>query len=194
MNREPVPDRDPAGELNASQRSAIDARQVDQDRTLAAIHDLETALATAAPGREGAWVEQVVRALTVLRDATSDENHNANEPDSLLSDIQRTQPRLRTRVRGLRAQYRQLADAVDRMKQELEAEEGDAADFADIRQRLSWLLGAFRHQRARESDLIYEAYYDAFNTDLISPHPTGPSAAITPVRGSNSESGHDDHA
>ena len=36
-----------------------------------------TPLATAAPGREGAWVEQVVRALTVLRDATTDENQTA---------------------------------------------------------------------------------------------------------------------
>ena len=32
--------------------------------------------------------------------------------------------------------------------------------------RLAWLLTALRHQRARESDLIYEAYYDAFHTHL----------------------------
>jgi hypothetical protein len=31
---------------------------------------------------------------------------------------------------------------------------------------LTWLLTALRHQRSRESDLIYEAYYDAFATDL----------------------------
>jgi hypothetical protein len=194
MNGEPVPDRDPAGELNASQRSAIDARQADQDRTLAAIQDLETALATAAPGRERAWTEQVVRALTGLRDATGDEDRNANEPDSLLSDIQRTQPRLRTRVRGLRAQYRHLAEAVDRTTQELQAGAGDATDFADVRQRLSWLLGALRHQRARESDLIYEAYYDAFNTDLASPHSTARSIGTTPRRGPQPKTGQDDHA
>jgi hypothetical protein len=58
MNSEPFPDRDPAGELNASQRSAIDARQADQDRTLAAILDLETALATAAPGScRSRWID-----------------------------------------------------------------------------------------------------------------------------------------
>ncbi len=28
------------------------------------------------------------------------------------------------------------------------------------------LLTVFRHQIARESDLIYEAYYDAFNADV----------------------------
>jgi len=32
-------------------------------------------------------------------------------------------------------------------------------DFTDIRQRLAWVLSGLRHQRARESDLVYEAYY-----------------------------------
>ena len=31
-----------------------------------------------------------------------------------------------------------------------------------------------RHQRARESDLIYEAYYAAFRTDLGHPAPDPP--------------------
>ena len=28
-------------------------------------------------------------------------------------------------------------------------------------------MTALRHQRARESDLIYEAYYEAFRADLV---------------------------
>lgn len=35
-----------------------------------------------------------------------------------------------------------------------------------MRQRLGWVLTALRHQRARESDLIYEAYYEAFKAEL----------------------------
>ena len=35
-----------------------------------------------------------------------------------------------------------------------------------VRQRPGWVLAGLRHQRARESDLIYEAYYDAFHADL----------------------------
>ncbi|MHB8294255.1 MAG: hypothetical protein ACYDH5_06420 [Acidimicrobiales bacterium] len=31
---------------------------------------------------------------------------------------------------------------------------------------MSLVLFGLRHQRARESDLIYEAYYDAFRADL----------------------------
>jgi len=38
--------------------------------------------------------------------------------------------------------------------------------FPDVRQRLAWLLTALRHQRARESDLIYEAYFEAFRAEL----------------------------
>jgi hypothetical protein len=148
-------------------RAALGARQVDQDRTLAAVHELEAALASAGPGREGPWRAVVVAALDVLAAATAEEDRNAAQPDSLLADIARTQPRLRTRVRGLRTQYRHLLDSLDRFRTEFVDPDPDVVlDVADVRQRLAWLLGALRHQRARESDLIYEAYYEAFDRDL----------------------------
>jgi len=73
---------------------------------------------------------------------------------------------LRTRVRGLRTQYGQLRRAITSACAELEEPSEQDTDFADVRQRLAWTLTALRHQRARESDLIYEAYYDAFDVDL----------------------------
>jgi hypothetical protein len=147
------------------QRAAMSARQADQDRTLAAIHDLEAALAAAAPGRKGSWRDAVRGALEVLDHAATDEEANAAEPDSLLSDIARNQPRLRHRVHGLRAQYRQVRETIAALRPEFEQEPSEL-DVADMRQRLAWLITALRHQRARESDLIYEAYYEAFNRDL----------------------------
>jgi hypothetical protein len=149
--------------MSRSQR--LNLRQLDQDRTLAAVQRLEAALGNAAPGREGPWREAVLEALDVLNEATTQEADNAMAPDSLLSDVARTQPWLRNRVRGLRLQYRQLQDGIASLLGELGEEEA-TMDFADIRQRLSWVLTGLRHQRARESDLIYEAYYDAFRTDL----------------------------
>ena len=83
----------------------------------------------------------------------------------LSADIARTQPRLRNRVRGLRAQYRQVRDTIDTLQHELARDDADL-DAADVRQRLAWLLASLRHQRARESDLIYEAYYEAFKRDI----------------------------
>ena len=60
------------------------------------MHDLEAKLGTAAPGRESAWRAGVLAALAVLDEATNDEYADATNPDSLLADIKRTQPRLRT--------------------------------------------------------------------------------------------------
>lgn len=160
---------DAEGQFIETQRAGWDLRQGDQDRTLAAMHRLEAALgAAAAPGRPAPWWRDVTAALDVLADVTSLEEANAHQPDSLLSDIKRTQPRLRSRVRGVQAQYRQLRRTLDELREEFtQAAEGDGEiDVADIRQRLAWLLTALRHQRARESDLIHEAYFDAFTTDL----------------------------
>jgi hypothetical protein len=156
-------------DFTPSQRAGLEARRADQDRTLDAIHHLEAALGAAAPGRESSWLHEVLDALTNLNQATVEEQHNADQPDSLLSDVARTQPRLRNRVRGLRAQYRQVRDTIETLRDELAApREVHHTDYADVRQRLAWLISALRHQRSRESDLIYEAYYDAFKADIES--------------------------
>jgi hypothetical protein len=157
-----------ASHLSGAQRAGWEGRQADQDRTLDAMHRLERALASPAPRREPAWQDEVLSALALLDTAMGEEEENASRPDSLLSDIRRTQPRLRSRVRGVRSQYSQLRDRILVLRRELgeHGEGDDAPDFSDIRQRLAWLLTALRHQRARESDLIYEAYFDAFKIDL----------------------------
>lgn len=135
-------------------------RDRDRDRTLAAVHRLEEALASPGPGRREPWRRDVLAALDELDAATRDEEANAARPDSLLSDIARNQPRLRHRVHGLRAQYRHVRDTIAHLRAELADPDSDT-DIADLRHRLAWLLSALRHQRARESDLIYEALADA---------------------------------
>jgi hypothetical protein len=173
----PPPDDAPAVEQAAddedARRARVERRQEDQDRTLAAMQALEAALGSAAPGRESSWRDDVLEALTVLAETTRAEAENASRPDSLLSDIARSQPRLRNRVRGLRLQYRQLQDAFDSVRREI-LESASTVEFADLRQRLAWVLTGLRHQRARESDLIYEAYYDAFHSDLPRDAAAGP--------------------
>jgi hypothetical protein len=73
---------------------------------------------------------------------------------------------MRNRARALRIHYRQLQDGIAALGDELNAAAGQAVDFTGIRQRLTWVLAGLRHQRARDSDLIYEAYYDAFGSDI----------------------------
>lgn len=152
--------------LGYEQRHLAALRDADQDRTLAAMQQLEAALSAAAPLRQQAWLAEVRSTLTVLSDAVAEEAGNAAQPDSLLFDIARTQPWLRNRVRGLRIHYGQLRDSLTALQHELSGHHSDAVDFTDIRQRLALILGGLRHQRARESDLLYEAYYDAYRTDL----------------------------
>lgn len=163
----------PTGEgFSDEQRAGLEARQADRDRTLAAMHSLEQMLAAAAPGRNHPWRDAVLEALAQLQATARQELDNAERPDSLLSDVKRTQPLLASRVRAVRAQYRQILEAIDALRAEFGAHPEDAIDVGDARERLSWLLTAMRHQRARESDLIYEAYYDAFRTDLMRDRPS----------------------
>jgi predicted nucleic acid-binding Zn-ribbon protein len=160
------PEGKASDEFTASQREGLETRRSDQERTLAAMHLLEKALESAAPRREGNWRDEVMAALTVLGKATTQEAENADRPESLLSDIARNQPRLRNRVRGIRTQYQQLRERMGELDRELHQPQNAMPDFADLRQRVAWVLSALRHVRARESDLLYEAYYDAFRIDL----------------------------
>ena len=93
------------------------------------MHALEDALGSAAPGREPAWRADVLAALAVLDDATNDEYINAKNPDSLMSDIKRTQPRLRTRGGDwpfaflASRNYRQVWDGMQGSIESLEGED-----------------------------------------------------------------------
>lgn len=157
------------GGFSDQQRSGLDARRADHDRTLEAMQRLEAALGEAAPGREATWRDDVRQALSILEAATAEEADNARRPDSLLSDLAHNQPRLRNRARALRLQYAKIRDTIALLREELDQGADSAVDYADMRQRLGWVLTSLRHQRARESDLIYEAYYDAFKVDLRMP-------------------------
>jgi predicted RNase H-like nuclease (RuvC/YqgF family) len=152
--------------LTPSQRDSLESGRSDHERTLAAMHRLEKALESAGPRREERWRDDVVGALSVLRGATTQEADNAERPESLQSDVARNQPRLRNRVRGIRTQYRQLRERIEELDDELRQRHDVPPDFADLRERLAWVLTAMRHVRARESDLLYEAYFDAFRADL----------------------------
>jgi hypothetical protein len=69
---------------NAPSREEFASQRADQDRTLQAVHDLEAALGSAAPGREAEWRQRVDDALEALSTVVADEEANARAPDSLL--------------------------------------------------------------------------------------------------------------
>src|SRR5690349_12523945 len=132
---------------DAPSREEFAAQRADQDRTLAAMHEVEAALGSAAPGREQEWRRRVGDALETLSTVVADEEANARAPDSLLSDLERSHPRLRSRVHGVRAQYASIRETLTGLSQELATATDAVPDFSDMRQRLAWLFSALRHQR-----------------------------------------------
>jgi hypothetical protein len=155
------PDQSPA-----SDKPPASTRYEDQDRTLRALHQLEHA-ASAPQGEDGAkWHRDLLEALTVLQEAMTEEQANAERPESLLSCLAHTKPRLRSRTRGTRVQYQQLRRTVAELRSDVAMTGALDTDRDDLRRRVARLASAVRYQRARESDLIYEAYYDTFQADI----------------------------
>ena len=141
---------------------ALTANRTDRQRSLHALHELELRAGSPAPGREAQWLGQVLDALDALEEMLAAQHENSADGDSMLSEIQRDQPRLHNRVVQLRRDYRDLHAAVSRLHSQLEATPPEDINVVDVRQRLDSLATELRYQRAREADLIYEA----FNVDL----------------------------
>jgi small-conductance mechanosensitive channel len=130
----------------------------DRERSLLALQELELCAGSPAPGREVRWLEQVLDALDVLGRMLAAQQENSADDASMLSDIQRDHPRLHNRVAQLRRSYRELHEAVTRLHDELAATAPDDMQFTDVRRRLDRIATELRYQRAREADLVYEAF------------------------------------
>jgi chromosome segregation ATPase len=142
--------------------AGIDTNRADRRRSLDALHGLEADAERPSPGRELDWLAHVGRALASLATSLDAQARNSLLANSPLSDIERDEPRLRNRVVQLRERYRNLLREVDRLRDELAALTPERTDIADLRRRVDGLAAELRYQRAREADLIYEAY----NVDL----------------------------
>jgi hypothetical protein len=60
-------------------------------------------------------------------------------------------------VRQLRDQHEDITTQVASLRTRLERVDRDSIDFADLRQRVEWIMKAIRHRRAKETDLVFEA-------------------------------------
>jgi septal ring factor EnvC (AmiA/AmiB activator) len=142
---------------DSTQREAISTNRADRERSLDALHALESCAANAAPGRETDWLAPVRAALEALENALDEQEQNSAVSHSTLSDIEHEDPRLRNRVVQLRRRHRELQLRVGELLSQLD-ELSTSIDFADIRRRLERLAAELRYQQAREADLVYEAY------------------------------------
>jgi hypothetical protein len=144
-------------------RKLVEQARVEHDALLDAIHCLEAALASAAPGREQSWNEQVVVKLRPVVELLDEHARSADAADGLLAMISDAQPRLIHRVERLRREHGTLLNQARGLERQIEHHAPDELpNFQDIRQRTSWLLSALRHHRSAATDLIFEA----FSTDI----------------------------
>lgn len=137
-------------------REAFSTSREDRDRTLDALHDLESALAMASASDD--WLDEVKTDLASLETAMSGEKDELNRPDSLLTMIAADRPRrFGPRIRGLQEQYEDITRQVGSLLRELQQAPDGHTDATDIRHRAGSLIRSIHSYRARQTDLVYEA-------------------------------------
>ena len=126
---------------------------------LAAIHHLEAALASPAPGREREWAGHVAEDLGSVCRALAAHARAVEAPDGLYEQLEEAMPQAATRLRYLRETNRSVADRAELLRREVERiMVGEGSAFMAIRDHAAGLMTALRHQQSRELDLIFEAF------------------------------------
>jgi hypothetical protein len=145
-------------------RLAGDTAVRDRDRTLEAMHALESAAGRPAGADEATWTRSIGAALEQLESALAEQRAGYEDPIGLMAGIAQDDPRLRTWVRQLRHRWAELEASARALRDTLESS-SDAQGPYEVRERVRWLMGAIRHHREREADLVF----DALEIDLEQP-------------------------
>jgi hypothetical protein len=131
----------------------VRARRAELHESLSAVDlALESAI-----GRGGAWRERVHAALAELAHDFSDHVEITERPGGIYDRIQAFAPRLGTAIDRLRAEHRDLAEAIGGYLAVLE-HGGTVADLPAFREELTTLVRRVRRHRQAGGDLVYQAY------------------------------------
>lgn len=128
------------------------------DALIDAMHRLEAALASPAPGREEIWRRRVSAELNGFYDALAAHVAATESPSGLFGDVEEVEPAFHHRIGRLRREHLDLMAQTQSLETHLATHGGETLNFHDLRQRAGWLLTALRHHQALEADLIFELY------------------------------------
>ncbi len=138
---------------------ADDSRR-DRNTTREALHQLENALSSPAPGRERSWRRDVAATIDDVLDALGTQAGTDADAASLLSEIAADEPRFLSRIEQLRADHQRIVNDLHDIRNQLE--NTNTCDIEELRNRLSDTARRYRRHRSQEADLVYEA----INVDL----------------------------
>ncbi|HXV71316.1 MAG TPA: hypothetical protein VEB69_07945 [Acidimicrobiia bacterium] len=124
-----------------------------------ALEAIEAALDAPAPGRMADWIKTVIAALDALIAALAEQADHNRHPDSLLTQIADEQPRFSSQIAQLEDDLDELIAAEKALRSELTLSSELQPDQVRTRQLLADLDARYRVLRAREADLVFEAFH-----------------------------------
>ncbi len=145
--------------LSALRDASLEDGRSERVRILMASHRAESCLTAAAPGREYAWKDSVQNALSLLRASLHEASGRGESAGGLIAALKTEDAGYSHRIDRLQQEFGEIVRRCDSTIEHLAYQGKDESiDFADIRQRVTWLLTSLKHHQAREADLIFEAY------------------------------------
>jgi len=129
----------------------------EQDELLEAMHRLEAALASPAPGRAENWAVRVGKELSFVQIALQSHILSAEGSQGLFEELDRFSPAKQRKVDELRQEHYRLLEMAASLSSGLNS--GCDSDFAALRREATGFLNTLRHHHAAEVDLIYECFW-----------------------------------
>jgi len=123
-----------------------------------AIGELDSALATAAVGRESAWSSELTRRLDVLREAFDNHVAVTESPTGFLSEIVDRAPRLAHAVEKLRLEHASITAALDQASVTSQLVGESPSGVENAREAVLELLHRLALHRQKGAEVVYEAY------------------------------------
>ena len=145
--------------ITDSQDAHFEEGRSERVRILMATHRVEASLTAPAPARESQWKDQVYQSLMLLRASLREASQRGESAGGLIADLKSVGERYYHRVGRLQQEFDEMIRRCDATIEHLDSQgQEETIDYADIRQRVTWLLTSLKHHQAREADLVFEAY------------------------------------
>jgi len=145
----------------SQQQSVSQQTRTEHGNLLIAMHRLEAALGSPAPGREDNWEQRVARELKLLADIWRHHVASAECDCGLYSELFAARPEVALRIDELRNEHKCLEEFITSLSRSL-LREVPVVEFAATRKYAAELLTGLRSHHAKEVDLIFECFW----TDL----------------------------